>query len=464
MSTESQTQRGESAPRSDGAIAAGAPAAARPEFGAVSAPVAVGALLLAGILLQLFRSPDFTRNVVWAEDGFFLSAAYNDSFADAVTTPYGSYLHLVPRVLMQLIALLPVELAANAIAVCAAVFVVGLAVYVHHLSGAVFETRWARAAIAVAMVLAPASGYETNATIINLHWYLMFTAFWVLVAAPRSNRGIALGAVVVGMSVLSDPLTGVLLPLGLVGLLSLRSRRAVVIPAVLVVGAVIQFAVATSQQPLGDPAADAGALPAIYGLRVAGSLLVGEVFLDNFWRGLGYAFAFVALAALLALCAYGALRGDRRTRWFVGGCLVASFLLCAAPLMLRGTGGFLSEAAFTLNGSRYFLAPTLLLASALLKVIDFHVSSRRADIGPQMRWRTGQYVATLLALGLTLVNFSVVNVRNGGPFWRNGVDQARERCVVNARAGTEPGRVTVPVAPPVEPAPFSVVLPCERLR
>jgi len=416
------------------------------------------------VALQFARQPNSSWGVIWAEDAVFLSDGYEGSFLGALGEPYGSYLHVVPRLIFFAIGRFPVEYAPPLVSASAAAVVALLAIYVYRVSDAVFDTRWARSAMAASIVLVPAAGYETNATVINLHWYLIFASFWVFLAQHRSRGGLALGALIVAASVMSDPLVGLMLPLAFLGYLRTRERSALVIPGVLVAGLVVQYVVATSQQPLGEVTAELAALPSIYALRVSGSFIVGDQFLGNFWNQFGYPFAYGTLVLVLGFCAYGAFRGDRGTRAFVAASLLLSFALHSAPLWVRGTVGFLDAPTFNLNGSRYFLVPILLLTAAVLKVLDFHVSWRREDGERLGKWRTAQAMFTVYAAALILTSFSPFNVRQGGPFWKSELAKAREKC--RSQEGGNPAlpaTVSVPVAPPVFPPPFAVRVKCERL-
>lgn len=438
-----------------------------PDAGSRTPALLLGAFCVAvAVALQLARQPGASWGVLWAEDGgVFLSDSYNQSFFGALGEPYGSYLHIVPRLIFYAIGRFPLEHAALLTTVSAAAVVALLAAYVYHLSAAVFDTRWARIVLAASIVLLPAAGYETNATVINLHWYLIFASFWVFVAHLRSRRSIAFGALVVAASVMSDPLVGLMLPLAFLGFLRTREASALVVPGVLLAGLIVQYAVATSQQPLGEVPHELSALPSIYALRVSGSFVVGDEFLGRFWDQFGYPFAYSTLALVLGFCLFGAIRGDRGTRYFVGACLLLSFALHCAPLWLRGTAGFLDAPSFNLNGSRYFLVPILLMTAAVLKVLDFHVSARREAGEPLVRWRTVQAAFTVYAAALILTSFSPFHVREGGPYWKKGLAQARDEC--RGRGGqppAAPASVFVPVAPPVSPPPFNVRLDCERLR
>ena len=429
--------------------------------------------------LQLLRQPDVPSwDSVWQEDGgIFLTDALANPFLETLVTPYNAYLHTLPRLIAGPVALLPLEHAALVLSVLSAVTVTLLAVYIYFASACVFHTQWARIVLAVSVVLLPAAGYETNGNIANLHWYLVFACFWVFLAAPRSTAGIAVGVTIVALTVLSDPLAGLLLPLPLLQLWRDRTRRGRIIPLVFLGTLAVQLVLGVVEDPVAPYASShLTDLPGIYALRVTGSFLVGDLFLDDLWKPWGLPFALLALVAVGAVCAFGLLRADRGRRLLMCGTLALSVGYLAIPLMLRGTENFLDRAEFNLNGSRYTLLPILFLTVAVLLVLD-----RRDPLFSARAWRNVQIGFSALAAALVLTNFSIYAARSAGPKWKDSIAAARDRCatVGGRQPGAPPeigaiftrrlpeGDVRIPIAPnipDIPTSPFAVTVDCRHLR
>src|SRR6266516_4708883 len=126
----------------------------------------LGGLVLALTALQMFRRP--SAPPVWdsliAEDGrIFLSQAISQHFLDSLATSYQGYLHTVPR------------------------------------------------GIALAVPFVPVTAHEMSGAVSNLHWYLLYAAFWAVICPWRGRGWLAASTAVVVLAVLSDPLTAVLL-------------------------------------------------------------------------------------------------------------------------------------------------------------------------------------------------------------------------------------------------------------
>jgi len=436
--------------------------------------VAVVAVVL--ILLQLLRQPGIQSwNSIWQEDGgIFLTDALDKPFLETLVTPYNGYLHLIARLIAGVTVIFPLDDAALLLSLGSAITVTLIAIYVYYASRRVFETRWARALAGVVVVLLPATGYETNANVANLHWYLIYALFWVLIAPPVSTRGRWVAAVITAFAVLSDPLTIVLAPLVALMVIRDRSRPALVVPAVYAVTLAVQLGLGFFADP-GERNAPSSLLelPGIYALRVTGSFLVGDLFLDDFWKPFGAAFAIVAALLVLGSLAFAWLRSEPRTRTFVVLALGLSFAYLAVPLMLRGTANFLDRELFNLNGSRYILLPILFLFVAFLAVLDDRAGAFRGE-----RRRTVQAAFTVGFAALALVNFNIFAVRTAGPRWDEGLAGARQQCQTAGgrkpgsppQRGSKPDRplpvgdVRITVAPNIPDPPFAVTVDCSKLR
>jgi hypothetical protein len=189
-------------------------------------------------------------------------------------------------------------------------------------------------------------------------------------------------------------------------------------------------------------------------LRVTGSLLVGDRFIDNLWFPFGRGFAFGALAAVAAALLVGAAGSTRATRAFVA---VSSFYAVAffvVPLVGRGTAGMrpgFNEATWHLAGARYTYTPILFLSAALLVILD-DTSARLA----RPAGRGVRTVVLLAVIALVAANYSFRSERSLGPSWTAELAAARARC----SGGANEARVLV------SPAPFGFTLrvPCTRLK
>jgi hypothetical protein len=410
------------------------------------------ALFVLACVLQLVRQPGKPATAtIWAEDGpVFLTHAWSDAFGSTVVDVYNGYLHVVPRLIAGVVALLPLRDAAFGLAVGAAVVVSALAVYVFHASRSVLESPWPRLLLAATMVLLPQAAYETNANLANLHWYLIYAAFWALLANPRSRSGVAVGALIVVGAALSDPLAGLLLPLAAARAWQGRAERArLVIPALLCVAMAVQLAFAVSANvPARNSASHAGELVGIYAVRVSGSALVGDRWLGGLWRPLGAVFAVAAVALVAALLVYGYRKADRPRRELIAWSAALSILTLAVPLAVRGTAFLLDRPAFTLSGSRYTVLPVLFLYGAL--VVTFSA------------WRGVRVVAAAALVAVLVTSYRVEPLRSSGPDWKNSLAAARAECAQASGSAT----VRVPVAPIYAHGPqlFAVALRCGDVR
>jgi hypothetical protein len=104
----------------------------------------------------------------------------------------------------------------------------------------------------------------------------------------------------------------------------------------------------------------------------------------------------------------------------------------------RGTAGMrrgMDAASWHLAGAGFAYAPILLLAAALLALVDRHVShasrpARRLALGA-----TGAIVAVLVA-----ANFDLTSERSLGLAWQPELEAARERCDAGRTTRASPWR------------------------
>jgi len=413
-------------------------------------------VLLAALLLAR-EAVVSAWDTIWAEDGFaFLGDALSGNPLAAVVEPHGGYIHLLPRAAAAIAAVLPLEFAPVVFSVVWALVVALLAAFVYAASGEILHSRALRLALTALTALLPAAGSELLGNTANLHFYLVYACFWAFIWRSTTTPALAARAGMVAITAVSDPLTLLFAPLALWNAWSRRGRRELVVPASLVVGLAVQLGTTAlaGESPERLTRFDAADLPLLFALRVAGSLLVGDRFLDDAWLSLGRVFAYGALIAVGASLLVGAVRSERATRLFAAVAAGYAVVLFGAFLVGRGTAGMrpgTDAASWHLSGARFTYAPILLLAAALLALVDRHVSHasrqpRRLALGA-----TVTIVAVLVA-----ANFDLTSERSLGPAWQPELEAARERCDAGA------DRARIPVAP--EPFGFVLEATCRDLR
>jgi hypothetical protein len=445
--------------------------------------------LIVGTAVQLVRSPGVpTYRAVFGEDGgIFLTEALAHPSIGTIFTPYQGYLQVASRVVAAAAAALPLSWAAIVLAVLPALLVASLSLYVFYASRAVFAQPWSRAALALLMVALPV-GYDINASATNLHWYLDFACAWVFLGPQHRWREVVAGGLVAVLAALSDPLVALFLPLvgyrvvqawrsgksgSPIGRRLLSVRRELAVPLLFCVALLAQAAVVVLRQaPTPFVETHPAELPELYGLRVAGSVLLGDAPLPVLVAHAGAWVAFVAVVAVGVLLLAGLTQRRHVRRLRVGGLLALSLLWLVVPLLLRGTSTLLDVDRIPLPGSRYTVNPILLLASALLLAVEKPTATRFSGrtLGPQL-------IVGLLLLVSVVTGFRLVAQRSNGPVWSDELAAARATCLATHGRPAEPGRsaeypwgrapapdeVLVPVSPRAPAPPWSAAVPCAEI-
>jgi len=189
-------------------------------------------LAAAGVVVSCVRQPGRALDSLWAEDGsVFLTGAYAHRWWEQLLTPYNGYAAVYPRLVAVLAAHVPVAQAAALMALGGAL-ACGVAVFLTvlgaegHLPG-----LGSRAVLGVRVAAFPLAGQDLAASSCNAHFYLILATFWCLLWRPRGRPGRVLGTLVPLAAAASDPLTGLLLPLGALRVLA-PGPRSRVLPVV----------------------------------------------------------------------------------------------------------------------------------------------------------------------------------------------------------------------------------------
>jgi hypothetical protein len=410
-------------------------------------------VVIALIWLQVQRQPGVSLlDSIWAEDGrVFLQDQLGSPITDTVARPYNGYMHLAPRAIALLVAHLPIENAAWWLTVSSAAAISLLASFVYHASAVLLPSPWQRATLVAFMVL-PAVASETFGNVANLHWYLMFAAFWAVLFEPRTLGMTSAGVAVVVIAALSDPLTALLLPLALVVAYLRRSRRNFSVGSGLLLATALQgLVVLGANRPRGPFPDSVIDVAAIFGARVGGGLLLGDRFLGLIWLRIEWLLPLagsmiIGIAVVLGLTR---TQGQRRLAAVAATTYAIAFFL--VPLSMRGIGAITlhSGQLMPLGLSRYMLIPSLLLLSVVL------AGRKGMERSPTVPY---DYILIAWIVIVVISNYPIVQ-RNNGPSWTEGLAAASEACSTSAVSAS---RVLIsPRIMPSEESPWYVDLPCE---
>ncbi|MFL5780206.1 MAG: hypothetical protein ACJ760_02730 [Thermoleophilaceae bacterium] len=359
---------------------------------------------------------------LWTEDGkIFLQQALSQHFLNTLASSYYGYLHTVPRLISNVATWFPIEDMPLVMALLTTFVIALLVVYVFEASGAWIASPIVRGLLALAVAFAPVTAMEISGTVGNLHWYLVYASFWAVICPWRTRGWLIASTTVVLASVLSDPLTAVLLPIALLLALAARDRRSWLLPAAIVGGLVVQFGLRDEGTTFfgGD---DWSVLPRVFAERVTSSVLAGDRYLgDLFGYRTGSPFAWGSLIVVTLLVAAGIWRLRGRRRWLLvlsAGMAVTYYLV---PIYSRGTIGLFISHPWLLASTRYIYLPVLFLLTALGFAADRRSPDRRR---PGVR----ELAFAVLLLGTMATSYAAPNRTEGSPSWRLQVGQAKVAC------------------------------------
>lgn len=409
--------------------------------------VVVGLLTTA---LAWYRLGPVPRNTVWAEDGgVFLRERIAMGPVDTLLHPYAGYVHLLPRLIVDLGYALPPERYAQVVALAACSVVGGVCALVFVLSRDVVRPWPLRLVLAAVPVVLPLAPYEISGNAANLHWFLLVLVPWVFAWRARSWWAAGALAVVAGAAVLTEPLTALFAPLLLLAWTP-RARapgpagRWTALPVTLVV--VVALAV-QGVTTLTSPRAHATGSPAARDV-LAGYLLrpvagawdpdLGAVLTAVVEHGL--AVVVVPAALLLVVLVAAVVVGPARTRWMVTALAVGSVAVWWVALLANGGDGIHWSAPVAAMAAvppqRYAAAAGLLLVSAAVVAAATLVDARSWSRAAGRTGGPGRLVGALAGwcVVTAVVASAVLHVaptdtrRSGGPVWAGQLPAAVAAC------------------------------------
>ncbi|MFI9812470.1 hypothetical protein [Saccharothrix variisporea] len=381
---------------------------------------------------------------VWAEDGArFLLDGVKEPFLTNLITPYGGYLHVVPRLSAELVSLLPLTWAAVGFALAAAVPRALVALITFAASAGYLRSTALRVGLAALVVVLPVGNSEPLGNVTNLHWFLLYGLFWVLLwrDAPRVPA-----LLFVALATLSSPLAFLLAPLALLRYLTHRDR---VLPATFALAAAVQGTVMVfaERTPYShDPVDPVQVLLATL-LRVPVAGFTGSEQVADLYPRFGNAPTAIALVLIAVPVTAALVWRDRPARFLTVTAAAYSAVTITSSLVANWTVALqVQQPGVVTTSQRYSVLPCLLLFTAVAVGLDATPTRGRRLV-----------ITTRAVIALTLLAGVVQHTRDQsgvltGTSWTDSVTAAEAQC----SAGTRPvGRFVH------EPTGWFFELPCE---
>jgi len=365
-------------------------------------------LAAAGVVVSCVRQPGRALDSLWAEDGsVFLTGAYAHRWWEQLLTPYNGYAAVYPRLVAALAAHVPVVDAAAVMALGGAL-ACGVAVFLTVLGAeGHLPVLGSRAVLGVGVAAFPLAGQDLAASSCNAHFYLILATFWCLLWRPRGRPGRVLGTLVPLAAAASDPLTGLLLPLGALRVLAPGPRSRVLPVVGLGVGLLAQTGTLLTPTLTVTPTHPSPARlletwlyrgPDLALLGPAQALRAGPV-------GLGVS------GVVLAVAVAAAVRSRRPAGSLALAAAASSLVLFAVPIAIRWSAADEPFQQVTLR-SRFTLLPASLclvvLAAATAGAVPTAGAVATAGGRGRLLGRAG-----VLALAVVVVVPCVAGLRSG---------------------------------------------------
>ena len=396
--------------------------------------------MIAGAVISIYGQNGVgALDTIWAEDGAtFYQATLHHGLLGTLAIPYNGYYQLVPRLLIQLVRVFPLTAAAQTITIVGALATSCLAVLVYAASSEHLSSRILRLCVAAPVAVLYVGQEELGNNIVNIPWYMVYAAFWMLLWNPEETWRRWLAAIVLFLTAASDPMVVVLLPLAVARVAVVRGRGFAG-QAAFVAGLAYQAAGFVFQNS--------------YATRVNMPHR-----LDPLWASVSY-LKNVALPGVVGSRLWAA-PGSHAAVLIVATCLLAGFLIIAAsrlsePCWALACAAVVSSYVFYLplvmqSGirPRYAGAPVLLLITGVAALVV---------PGKKRHW-PAIALAALIAVLIPL-NLHTYNVRTKGPSWRAGLAAATKSCASDAKSW-----VDVDISPNWVPPTWHVKLPCALVR
>jgi hypothetical protein len=337
-------------------------------------PVQIAAVALGALVMLSRIGGRVAWNRVWAEDpGIYLPQAIAHPWH--LLQSYGGYLQLVPRLIAQIAALVPIGSASVVFAIGGAVIAAGCGLFTYHASAGHVSSRWFRVLLGLSVVLLPVAQLEIADNGVNSIWYLLVALFWAALWRPRTRTGAAVAAVVAFAAAASSSLGLLFAPL--------FAARAAVVPrrprehaatTGWALGSLLQLvSILTSHQSRLKPHNPVNAV--LYYSREVLLPALGWHLSWHLRHLVGLTAATILAGGIIAVVlAAAVVTQPGRCRVFVVAAVATGLLFTAVTSMFAWGGPAQRVTIAAEHGARYSTLPILLLDAALIVAADGYAS------------------------------------------------------------------------------------------
>jgi hypothetical protein len=383
---------------------------------------------------------------LWAEDGArFMVDAVRFPALQNLVEPYGGYLHTLPRLVAEVVALLPIEWTAAGFAIAAAMLRALIALITFAGSKAYLKSTPTRFALAALVIVLPAGNSETLNNMSNLHWFVLYGAFWALLWRNAPRVPVAL---FVFLAAVTSPLVFILAPIALVRLFLPRKE----VPTAFLAGLVVQglAMIFATRTPYSHDEIDPVQVLLASLLRVPVVAFTGSERAGLFYPAHGNLVIVVTLLIAVVPMVAGLRFGNRAGRTLVLVAAAYSVIVIVACLVLNWTQILQVQAPeVVMAAQRYSIAPCLFLFTAIFVGLG---------ATPSETWGRAVVGGSRYLIGIIVVVSIFWYLQESRPVlkgvpWDESVAKARADC----SAGAPEARLEH------EPTDWFFVVPCDSL-
>jgi hypothetical protein len=417
---------------------------------ALSVAIQIAAVAIAAIVL-LYREDGLPAwATVYGEDGgVFLPQAL--AHPGHLLTPYQGYLQLLPRLIAEGVALLPLTWAAAAFAITGAAIAGLCALFTYHASAGYIASPALRAVLGAALILLPVAPMELIDNGVNTPWYVLVALFWATLWRPRTRAGMAAAAIIAFLGSASTPVAIVFLPLLAVRVWSLRRVREHAVTIGWLAGWPLQgYAIARSY---ADHVPRVGKLAplsktTVFYLRAVVLRAFGWHFSWFLTRTFGLTGATICCAIALAAIAGWVMTTGRTPRNFAILAVTGGFAYAVFTSTITSYIPYEGAVIDPINfepGSRYTVLPIMLLVAMAIVGVDATVQRRG---GLRVALRSGSLsaaVAAVLLVGVLgagwVTDYRYPTQRTPAGPWAPSAARLVDRCHPRSPAQARPDTV-----------------------